>query len=381
MRRRSRPPGVTVAGGEVAQDDLAGNVTAVSAGTFPPGPNVDGYHLAANGGHLLSFDVTLDLGGGVTAGPADLVRFDGAAFSLFFTAATAGVPAGLDLDAAHHVAATGRLLLSFDGSGSVGAVTFNKEDVLEFDPATGGWTLFYRGAARHAGWAGANLDALWATTNAAPVVTSPQSQTTAEGSAVSLAIAATDADGDRLSYTATGLPAGLAMDPMTGEISGRGPADVVRFDGTSYSVVFSAAASGIPNGVNVDAVAMIGADLPLSFDTTVSLPGGLTASPADLVRFDGVSFTLFFGGATAGAPAGLDLDAAHYAGSTERLLLSFDGAGTVGSVTFNKEDVLEFDPATGGWTLVYRGAARHAGWAGANLNALWATPTAGSGPL
>jgi VCBS repeat-containing protein len=57
-------------------------------------------------------------------------------------------------------------------------------------------------------------------TNRAPVVTNPGSQTGIETSAVSLPIAATDADGDPLTYSATGLPAGLAISPSTGLISG-----------------------------------------------------------------------------------------------------------------------------------------------------------------
>jgi hypothetical protein len=44
------------------------------------------------------------------------------------------------------------------------------------------------------------------------------------GSKVELPVAATDADGDRLTYAATGLPAGLSIDPATGIISGTAPA-------------------------------------------------------------------------------------------------------------------------------------------------------------
>src|SRR5206468_12735110 len=51
-------------------------------------------------------------------------------------------------------------------------------------------------------------------------LTSPGNQTGSEGSSVSLQITATDADGDALSYSATGLPAGLSVNPSTGLISG-----------------------------------------------------------------------------------------------------------------------------------------------------------------
>lgn len=123
--------GRTVSGAEVVQDDLARAVTPIPIGTFPPGTRVDGYHRLANGDQLLSFDVTVSLPGGVTAGPADLLRFNGSTYTLFFDGKAAGVPAGLDLDAAHYLESSGLLLLSFGGSGSLGGVTFGKADVLD----------------------------------------------------------------------------------------------------------------------------------------------------------------------------------------------------------------------------------------------------------
>jgi hypothetical protein len=50
-----------------------------------------------------------------------------------------------------------------------------------------------------------------ANTNRAPSVTNPGDQTSAEGQSVSVAVAASDADGDALTYSATGLPAGLSI--------------------------------------------------------------------------------------------------------------------------------------------------------------------------
>ncbi len=56
--------------------------------------------------------------------------------------------------------------------------------------------------------------------NDAPVVTNPGNQTSAEGATVTLPIVATDADGDPLTYSATGLPLGLTIDAATGVITG-----------------------------------------------------------------------------------------------------------------------------------------------------------------
>jgi PKD repeat protein len=56
--------------------------------------------------------------------------------------------------------------------------------------------------------------------NRAPVLTQPANQTSAEGSAVTLALSATDPDGNPLTFTSTGLPGGLSINASTGVISG-----------------------------------------------------------------------------------------------------------------------------------------------------------------
>lgn len=56
--------------------------------------------------------------------------------------------------------------------------------------------------------------------NQPPTVTSPGDQVTAVGAAVNLPISASDPNGNALSYSAAGLPAGLVIDPVSGIISG-----------------------------------------------------------------------------------------------------------------------------------------------------------------
>jgi hypothetical protein len=75
-------------------------------------------------------------------------------------------------------------------------------------------------------------------TNVAPVLTNPGNQTNAAGDYVSLQLSATDADGDGLTYTATGLPSGLALDSITGLISGTLPNSAAS--GTAYNVTVTA---------------------------------------------------------------------------------------------------------------------------------------------
>src|SRR4029077_16614954 len=54
----------------------------------------------------------------------------------------------------------------------------------------------------------------------APVISVIANQASAENAAISLTVTASDPDGDVVTYSATGLPPALAIDPATGVISG-----------------------------------------------------------------------------------------------------------------------------------------------------------------
>lgn len=78
----------------------------------------------------------------------------------------------------------------------------------------------------HAHWNGFRLeprdwsDATPLATLLPPVWTDPGAQEDAEGDPVSLTLSASDPDGRPVVYGATGLPPGLSLDPLSGEISG-----------------------------------------------------------------------------------------------------------------------------------------------------------------
>ncbi len=87
-------------------------------------------------------------------------------------------------------------------------------------------------------------------TNVAPVVANPGDQTSTENDPISLAVVATDADvpANTLTWSATGLPDGLAIGPLTGTISGTVSYDAAA--GSPHVVTVTATDNGIPNLAN-----------------------------------------------------------------------------------------------------------------------------------
>ena len=149
-------------------------------------------------------------------------------------------------------------------------------------------------------------------------------------------------DGDRL----------IAFDTtvsLAGGVIAR-PGDVVRYDSVSYAVVFDASAAGIP----ADAASLAPGGFLLSFDTTVDLGGGLVADDEDLVRWNGSTFSLAFDGAAEGVDTALDVDAAQDLGGGA-FLMSFDTTGEIAGIVFDDEDVMRFDGST--WSLEFDASA------------------------
>lgn len=114
------------------------------------------------------------------------------------TFSATGLPAGLLMDAASGV---------ISGTVSLGAAGQNSVTVTISD-----------------GSLSASASFAWSTSeppaNRTPSITNPGTQTSIRGSIVVLRPLASGPDGDSLSWSATGLPAGLAIAPVTGQISG-----------------------------------------------------------------------------------------------------------------------------------------------------------------
>lgn len=153
------------------------------------------------------------------------------------------------------------------------------------------------------------------------------------------------------------------------------PGDVARIESGFYEIEFDASANGVPDGAYCDAIATDASGrLLLSFDVDVSLPPNVFAADEDLVRVEGpASFSLFFDGSAAGIPRTFDLDGAELL-SNGSLALSFETSGRLGGVDFDDEDVVEYTPGTGLWSLLYDASASDADWGPADADAVAAVP-------
>ncbi|MHC4062992.1 MAG: hypothetical protein ACYSUI_00605 [Planctomycetota bacterium] len=124
----------------------------------PDGAAVDAVSMTQLGQLLLSFDTTVQVGG-VIADDEDIVGWDGVSFWLGMDGSFLGIPEALDVDGIHDLQ-DNRGALSFDGSGVIGGVNFDDEDVLILDFGTLTWSLGYDGSAQHAALAAADVEAV-----------------------------------------------------------------------------------------------------------------------------------------------------------------------------------------------------------------------------
>ena len=163
---------------------------------------------------------------------------------------------------------------------------------------------------------------------------------------------------------AASLPGGIDVTPR----------DVVRWNGSSYSIELAGADHGLPAGAQIDAIGLVQGDLLLSLDVTATL-GSVTADDEDLVRLESTQpdvWSLYFDGSAKGVPAGADLDGADVIDANAHLALSFDISGSVGGVDFDDDDILEFTPGADTWTKRYDGSAAHPELAAADVDAVFA---------
>ncbi len=127
---------------------LPSTVSTLDLGALPPSADVTAYQLLDDGRRLFVLDQFVDFGGGISAGPRDIVAWNGATYALFLDGAAAGIPAGTMIDAVGRIRSAGvtQTLLSFDVPTALpGGLTADDEDIVGWNGTT--WSPFLDGSA------------------------------------------------------------------------------------------------------------------------------------------------------------------------------------------------------------------------------------------
>jgi hypothetical protein len=110
---------------------------------------------------FFSLDTSTTLPGLGAVDDEDVVSYAGGIFTIAYDGSAAGVASALDVDAIEGVTGPAGWLLSFDTSGTVGAVTFDDEDVIRYDSGLGTYAMYTDSSvADPADWPSTDLVAL-----------------------------------------------------------------------------------------------------------------------------------------------------------------------------------------------------------------------------
>jgi uncharacterized protein YjiK len=146
-----------------------------------------------------------------------------------------------------------------------------------------------------------------------------------------------------------------------GDVAGVHDEDIIRFDGTSWSMFFDG--SDVSVTAELDAFHIVDSDTIL-FSLAAAAPvGGLgTVDDFDIVQFDGTlgaatsgTFSLFLDGPTVGLDtSGEDIDAIDVLPDGRLLVSTVGDAGVVSGA--KDEDLLAFTAASGTWAMYFDGS-------------------------
>lgn len=132
------------------------------------------------------------------------------------------------------------------------------------------------------------------------------------------------------------------------------PRDVVAYDGVALTLALAGAPLGIPAGARIDALSVdpVSGRFVVSLDVTAELDGQVFADE-DLIAVGGGAATLYLDGSAVGLDgASADIDALSIV-TAANLVLSLDGSGQVGGLAFDDEDLLVYTPALDAWAMAY----------------------------
>jgi CshA-type fibril repeat protein len=140
----------------------------------------------------------------------------------------------------------GDVLRVTSASAANGAVVINGDGTISYTPNgnfNGTDTITYTITDDQGGTSTATVTVTVNAVNDGPIATPPlngQLSSDASSASVATALNFRDPDGDALTYTATGLPPGLSINPATGVISGTIAANASQTNGGVYNVIVTA---------------------------------------------------------------------------------------------------------------------------------------------
>ncbi len=159
----------------------------------------------------------------------------------------------------------------------------------------------------------------------------------------------------------------------TGNVPGVGAIqdeDLIQWDGTKYSLFFDATANGLGAGVDIDAVSIISkTSFIFSLSSNFAIPGLGITQDEDLIKWDGTKYTLFFDGTANGLATGdtEDIDAVDLIKGG--FVFSTRGGGTVpGLGAFQDEDLIRWDGTK--YSLFFDGTANNLDATGEDIDAV-----------
>jgi acetylxylan esterase len=169
-------------------------------------------------------------------------------------------------------------------------------------------------------------------------VTNPGSQTTTVGSAASVQIHATDSAGAALTYSASGLPAGLSINSSTGLISGT--ATTIGTSSVTVTATDSTGASGSASfswAVTSTGTNTVTVTNPGSQTSTVGTAASLQIHASDSASGQTLTYS------ASGLPAGMSISSSTglisgtptTAGTSSVTVTATDGTGASGSASFS----------------------------------------------
>jgi len=128
------------------------------------------------------------------------------------------------------------------------------------------------------------------------------------------------------------------------------PRDIARRSSSGVTTIqLSGDVIGLPATARIDALVLSGSDILFSVDVPARV-AALAVGSADILRWNGSSVSILYSAQALGLPAGLNVSALERLSNGD-LLVGFDSAGKVGGVSFKAGEVLDYSPATGHWAM------------------------------